>query len=179
MRSRRNDLKKGAELLEFTLVLLPLLAMLWVIMDTGWAVFAKSTLQKAVRAGVRTGVTITAAQANAAGTCLTAMVKSTVQQNALGLLNGSTGLSKIKVNYLQPPDPDDTTGSATDVSTITGANKPGNIMQVSVQGYSLMPLVPRIFDWKTTPDKSPLNITVFSADLIEPSNSPPCLGTAP
>ena len=178
MRSHRNHLRKGAELLEFTFVLLPLLAMIWTIMDIGWAVFAKSTLQRAVRTGVRTGVTITAAQATAAGTCLTEMVKSAVQQNSLGLLGGSAGLSKIKVNYFQPPDAD-STAAATDVSTLPGANKSGNIMQVSVQNYSLMPLLPRIFDWKTAPDKSPMNISVYSADLIEPSNSPPCLGTAP
>ena len=178
MCSRRNRSRKGSEIVEFTLVLLPLLAMLCVIIDTGWAVFAKSTLQRAVRLGVRTGVTITGTQASAAGVCLTNMVKSSVQQNSLGLLSGSTGLSKIKVNYLQPPAPN-STAAATDVSTQTGGNAPGNIMQVSVQGFSLMPLLPRIFDWKTAPDKSPLIITVFSADLIEPSRDPPCIGTAP
>src|SRR3954454_18102411 len=86
MSSRRNRSRKGAEIIEFTLILLPLLAMLCVIIDLGWAVFAKSTLQRAVRIGVRTGVTITGTQANAAGTCLTPMVKSAVQQSALGLL---------------------------------------------------------------------------------------------
>jgi Flp pilus assembly protein TadG len=46
---------RGAEPLEFTLVLLPLLAMVTVLLDTSWAVFAKATLQRAVRIGVRGG----------------------------------------------------------------------------------------------------------------------------
>lgn len=178
MPPRRRSARKGAEVLEFTLVLLPLLAMVTVIIDTGWAIFAKAALQRAVRIGVRTGVTITGAQAGTAGTCLTQMVKSTVQQNALGLLNGSSGLAKIKVNYLAPPAPN-TNGAVTDVSTQSGGNASGNIMQVSVQGFSLIPLLPRFFSWRSAPDNSPLTISVYSADLIEPSRDPPCIGTAP
>jgi Flp pilus assembly protein TadG len=178
MRSRRRSARRGAELLEFTLVLLPLLAMVTVIVDTGWAIFAKGVLQRAVRVGVRNGVTITGTQASAAGTCLTEMVKSTVQANAIGLLSGASGLAKIKVNYLQPPAPN-SSGSVTDVSTSASGNTPGNIMQVSVQGFSLLPLMPRFFSWKTGPDTSPMTIAVYSADLIEPSRDPPCIGTAP
>ena len=173
----RNNGRKGAELLEFTFVLLPLLATVFVLMDVSWAVFSKSTLQRAVLAGVRNGVTITGAQATG-GKCLTDMVKTTVQQNSLGLLTGTSGLNKIKVNYFKPPAPN-STAAALDVSAQTYGNTPGNIMQVSIQNYSLMALVPRIFDWKTAPDKSPMNITVYSADLIEPSRDPPCIGTAP
>src|SRR5688572_12656296 len=108
---RHRDYRKGAELLEFTLVLLPLLAVLFVLLDISWAIFSKSTLQRAVRMGVRHGVTITSAQA-ANGMCLTQIVKATVQQNALGLLGGTSGLSKIKVNYLAPP-PANSTAAAT------------------------------------------------------------------
>jgi hypothetical protein len=106
------------------------------------------------------------------------MVKSTVQANSMGLLSGATGLSKIKVNYLQPPAAS-SGAAATDVSTQADGNTPGNIMQVSVQNYSLLPLAPRIFDWHTAPDRTPMNLTVYSADRIEPSRNPPCIGTAP
>jgi hypothetical protein len=168
---------KGAEVIEFTLVLLPMLMILFVILDTAWAVWAKATLQRAVTVGVRTGVTITNAQ-TPQGSCLTDMVKSTVQQSALGLLNGDSRRDLIKVNYLHPPAPN-SNGSAIDVSDQADGNAPGNIMQVSVQNFSLAPLLPRIFSWKEAPDKSPLAITVYSADLIEPSRDPPCIGAAP
>ncbi len=89
--------------------------MMTVLLDTGWAIFAESTLQRAVRIGVRTGVTLTASQM-AAGACLTDTVKGIVQSNAFGLLNGSSGLAKIKVNYFLPPAPN-SSSPATDVST--------------------------------------------------------------
>jgi Flp pilus assembly protein TadG len=171
---------RGAEPLEFTLVLLPLLAMVTVLLDTSWAVFAKSTLQRAVRIGVRTGIILTASQM-AQGACLTDTVKSTVQANAMGLLHGSSGLGLIKVHYFQPPAVD-SNSAATDVSANSDGDQPGNIMQVSVQNYSLVPLLPRIFNWKTAADTNPLVIQgVYSADLIEPASSTdrPCIGTAP
>ena len=62
-----------------------------------------ATLQQSVRMGVRTGVTLTATQM-VGGNGLTETVKGIVQQNSLGLLSGSTGLSKTHVHYLHPPD---------------------------------------------------------------------------
>jgi Flp pilus assembly protein TadG len=168
------------EPLEFTLVLLPLLAMVGVLLDTSWTVFAKATLQRAVRIGVRTGATTISSQL-APGTCLTEAVKSTVQANAMGLLNGSSGLALIQVHYFQPPTPA-SNGAVTDVSTQSNGDQPLNIIQVSVQNFAVNPLMPRIFNWKTAADTNPLAIAgVYSADLIEPASltNRPCIGTAP
>jgi Flp pilus assembly protein TadG len=176
LRCRRHRGRKGAEVLEFSLCFLPLLMMLFLLMDVSWAIFVKSSLQYAVRAGVRYGVTVTKTEAN--GSDLTTLVKSVVQQNSMGLLSGSTGLAKIKVYYLQPPAPG-STAAATDVSTQTYGNTPGNIMQVTIQGFSLIPLAPRIFSWKTAPDGSSTVIGAIAADVIEPSNDVPAIGTAP
>ena len=171
---------RGAEPLEFTLVLLPLLAMVTVLVDTSWAVYTKSTLQRAVRIGVRNGIVLTASQM-AQGTCLTDTVKSAVQANAMGLLRGDSGLAMVKVHYFQPPAAN-SNSAAVDVSANPDGNQPGNIMQVSVENYSLVPLLPRIYNWKIAADRNPLVIAgVFSADLIEPASSTdrPCIGTAP
>jgi Flp pilus assembly protein TadG len=173
-----KDRRKGAEMLEFTLAMLPMLMMIFVLIDMAWAIFSKGTLEYAVRSSVRKGVTITGTQATAAGGCLTDLVKAHVQANALGLLKGSAGLAKIKVNYFQPPPPG-STAAATDVSTQSNGNQPLNIMQVSVQGFSLAALVPRVFGWRTAVDTSATSISVASADLIEPSRDVPCIGTAP
>ncbi len=140
--------------------------MIFILLNITWAVFAKSTLQRAVRMGVRAGVTISTTNT---GSCLTDVVKSTVQSNALGLLNGTKGLGYIKVNYFLPPAPSSTT-APTDVSGALNADAGGNIMQVSpVQGYSVVPIVPRIFSWKEAADESPLVVSVYAADLIEPT----------
>jgi Flp pilus assembly protein TadG len=173
----RADPRSGVELIEFTLALLPLFAMVFVLLDFAWIIFAQATVVRAVRVAVRSGITLTASQMGT-GACLTDTVKGIVQQNGLGFLKGTTGLAFIKVNYFLPPAAG-SGAAATDVSTLSSGNAPGNIMQVSVSNYSLKAFLPRIFNWKQTPDSSAFVFTASSADLIEPSRSPPCIGTAP
>jgi hypothetical protein len=169
---RRTGGRKGAELIEFTLVFLPMLAMLFVLLDLTWIIFVQATMVRAVRIGVRTGITLTASQM-VGGACLTDTVKGIVQQNGLGFLKGTSGLAFINVSYYLPPAPG-SNAAATDVSSLTSGNAPGNIMQVSVTNYSLAALLPRIFSWKQAADKSAFVFTASSADLIEPSRNPPC-----
>ena len=165
-------------MMEFTLTFLPFLMMTFVLLDIAWGVFVKSTLQYAVRAAVRSGITITGTQASAAGSDLTSMVKSIVQQKSLGILRGADGLSKIKVHYFQPPA-EGSNASAVDVSAQASGNAPENIMQVSVEGYTLPALLPRIFGWRQAPDTAGTPIAVVSADIIEPSHDTPPIGVAP
>jgi Flp pilus assembly protein TadG len=171
-------------MLEFTFALLPLVVMTFVLLDIAWAIFVKSTMAYAVRAGLRVGITATGTQAKTAGaggtaSDLTTMVKTAVQNNSLGLLKGATGLAKIKVHYFQPPAVNSTAG-LTDVSGLNpGGNTPLNVMQVSVQGFSLSPLIPRIFSWNQAPDNASTTINAVSADLIEPSRDVPPIGAAP
>jgi len=174
---RNRDARRGSELIEYTFVLLPYLCMLYVLLDASWAIFAKAALQYAVRTAVRNGITITGAQATAAGETLTQMVKDTAQNNAMGLLRGTSGRAYIQVHYYA----EDSTSSSgvSDVSTQTNGDQPGNIMQVSVSNYPLTSLFPRIYSWLTGADRNPANLTVVSADLIEPSGDTPPIGTAP
>ena len=175
--SPRRKGRRGTELVEFTMVLLPLLSILFVLVDVSWAIFAKSTIIYAVRTSVRTGITITGTQATAAGETLTQMVKDAVQANALGFLNGTTGRSYIQVHYFKQ-DSTSSTG-LTDVSTLASGNSPGNLMQVSVTNFPLPGLVPRIYYWLTAVDKGSSYLSAVSADKIEPSGDTPPIGTAP
>jgi hypothetical protein len=140
---------------------MPFLAMIMLTVDTAWVVFGEATLQEAVRIAVRQGVTLTKSQVS---TDLTSTVKGIVQAHAVGMLNGSSGLSHIKVNYFDQNNP------SSDVSGQSWGNIGGNIMQVSVQNYSLNPLMVRLFRLKDKPDVDPLNVTVYAADVIEPIN---------
>ncbi len=169
--------RRGSEPIEFTLVLLPLLAILFVLVDASWAIFAKSTLMYAVRTGVRVGITITGTQATAANETLTQMVKDTVQANAQGFLKGTTGRAYIQVHYFAQ-DSTSSTG-LTDVSSQPNGNAPGNVMQVSVSNFPLPGLVPRIYSWLTKADTSATNLNAVSADRIEPSGDTPPIGVAP
>ena len=146
-----------------------------VTVDIAWPTIAKASLQRAVREGVRTGVTLTSSQM-ASGVCLTQTVKNVVQQDSMGLLNGATGISYIKVNYFSVPAPGSTAGT-TDVSTQSNADAGGNIMQVSVQAVPIAPLMPVMGLGSTK--ASTIAITVYSSDIIEPNSNPACVGTAP
>lgn len=173
----KKDGRRGAEILEFTFVMLPLFIILFAMIDASWAIFAKSTLMYAVRSAVRYGVTITGTQATAAGETLTQMVKDTVQSNSLGFVTGTTKRAYIQVHYFAQ-DSTSSTG-LTDVSTQTNGNAPGNLIQVSVNSYPLPGLTPRIYGWLTAADHSATTLTAVSADVIEPSGDTPTIGTAP
>jgi hypothetical protein len=162
----------GAQVLEFTLNFMPFLAMTMLVTDTAWVVFGEATIQEAVRIAVRQGVTLTASQVS---TNLTSTVKGIVQAHSAGLLNGTTNYGYIKVHYFNGQNP------SQDVSNQTWGNIPGNIMQVSVENYSLNPLIVRLFRLKDTPDNSPLTVTVYAADVIEPMSTSqiPPIGSAP
>jgi Flp pilus assembly protein TadG len=177
---RRQRSSRGAEIVEFTLILLPMLGFITVLTSMAWGIWAKATLERAVRIGVRTGVTLTSAQMSN-GSCLTDVVKSTVQANAFGLLAGASGLSMIKVNFYQPPSATDSTSPVNDVTSQANGNAPGNLMMVSVQGFQLNPLMPRIYgSTNQAPDRNTTALGgVTSMDRIEPSNSAPCKGSAP
>jgi Flp pilus assembly protein TadG len=165
------------EALEFAFALIPWLAIVAVTCDASWAIFAKATLQYAVREGVRTGITITGTQASQAGATLTQMVKDNVQKSALGLLNGTSGRAYIQVHYLAQ-DSTSATG-VSDVSSQPNGNWSPNVMQVSVNNYPVGAIIPRIYSLFMPVDKNPAVVNVASADRIEPSNDIPPIGVAP
>src|ERR1019366_6349516 len=66
-RISKSKSRRGAEMLEFTLAFLPLLAMTTVLIDIAWGIYAKTTLAYAVHAGLRVGITTTGDQAKTGG----------------------------------------------------------------------------------------------------------------
>ena len=127
----------------------------------------------AVRAGLRVGITMTGTKAG--GTDLTTLVKRSVQASAGGLLGKlptDPGWNTIKVHFY---DHD----TLLDMCADPNGNKPTNLMTVSIQGYALNPLVPRLWGWGQSADKSATVVSHIAADLIEPSHDPPTKGVAP
>jgi Flp pilus assembly protein TadG len=152
MRARRRE--KGSQLVEFSLVLLPMLALIFLTIDSAWMIFAKASLQFGVREGVRYAVT----SQTEPGMGQDASIRSVVQQNSFGFLNSSDALSKISITYYNP-------------STLapTNSNAGGNVVQVSVNGVLVSPLAPV---WRSS---DPLQVSVRSADVMEssPGGIPP------
>lgn len=166
--------QRGAEILEFTFTVIPLLALVTVLVDVGWGIFAKATLQWAAHQGLRYGITVTGTQAAKANSDLTTMVKSFVQSESLGLLSSSSAAACIHVNFYGL----DSTGALVNVDSSGTGNYSPNLMQVSVDKYQLPALIPRIYNFAVA-DTAPTTISVAAADEVEPSNDPPPMGPAP
>ena len=164
--------RRGVELVEFALVILPMLGFVFLVLDIGWAVFKRATLQFAVREGCRFAVTnavmpgLKDSSGHASG--MIDSVKWVVQQRALGFLGSrqtasDPGYALIHVRFYTPsgsfseaPPP---TG-CTDTTT-AAPNWGGNLVEVSVENYQHNSLVPL---WHSA---SPLNFVVRSSDKME------------
>lgn len=122
-RSRKSG-QRGAEILEVTLIAVPLFGLTFLLLDLSLAVCLRSTFQHAAREGVRYAIT----GANDTGPCQDDSIKAVVKKNALGFLNNSTAAAKIHVRFIDPVD-----------GTVA-TNSYGNIVEVSVEAYQYNPL---------------------------------------
>jgi len=122
----RKARQKGAELVEASLVAVPLFAMTFLLVDLSMVIYLRSTFQQAVREGVRYAIT----GQNTVGPCQDDSIKSIVKTNAGGWLNSTAAGNTIHVRFLSPVN-----GAATD-------NNSGNIVEVSVESYVYGPLAP-------------------------------------
>jgi len=141
----RKNSQRGQAMLEAAGIVLLLLGLMFLVVDLSFTLFTKATLQEAVKAGVRFAVTD---QLGSGQSYMNDSIVQVVQQNALGMLNGSNGACKISINYFNP-----TTGAA---STGTG----GDVVEVSVTGYSYSPV-------GILKSSSPISITASSSDVLE------------
>ncbi|MGE5644403.1 MAG: TadE/TadG family type IV pilus assembly protein [Acidobacteriota bacterium] len=168
-RHRRRANSRGATTIEFGLAGILMMAFLFLIIDVSWAIFVRATLQYAVREGCRYAITSqTRSDVKYKGNSLGHLdsIKYTVQRNALGTLGstiGDAGWSKIDVQFY---DPAKSLASPEPVPTDPGSpkiNKGGNIVEVSVVGFRLAPLLPLMRD------AQPLTFTARSSDRMEAS----------
>lgn len=157
---KRFRRQRGNQLVEVSLIFLPLFALLLALIDFSMALFLRGTMQNAVREGVRYAVTYQ----TASGLCQDASIKAIVKGSAVGFLSGATDDAKIKVRYYNPSN------LSTEV-TGGGSNAPGNVVEIGVEGFSWGWIAPL---WRTA---SPFNINVYAADRMEGlagGVSPPC-----
>jgi hypothetical protein len=113
--------RRGATFVETAFILVPVIAIPLAIIDFAFAIFLRSTFQHAVREGVRYAVT----SRTLPGLGHDASIKSVVQRQSLGFLNGPGGAAKIQIRYFAP-------GTLAE----TASNEGGNIVEVSVENYT-------------------------------------------
>jgi hypothetical protein len=90
----RRRVQRGAEMIEFTLVLLPFLGFTALILNIAYSVYQRATIQHAVSQGVRYAVTSQVMT----GLGARASVQTYVQQNAFGVLNRNPGSAALGTN---------------------------------------------------------------------------------
>lgn len=153
--ARMRNRETGAELVEFSLVMIPLFGILFLVIDLSWMLFARATLQFAVREGVRYAVT--GQTMNGLGQDNS--IRAVVQQYSMGILAGSSGASKITIAYFDP--------NANLAATTSNAG--GNVVQVSASGVNVFPMAPLFHSG------SPLSMTAVASDVVEssPGGNPP------
>ena len=159
--SRAWSDETGSQIVEFSLVLLPLMAFTFLIMDVAWVCFAQASLQHAVQAGVRAAVTSYVPTGGQ-----DAYIRSVVQSNAMGFLSGQSGLGQIKVCFLSPSN------LSQCLPDKPGINAGGNVVQVSVSDIPVNSLGPILREgWST------IYLQASSSDVMEgsPQNGPPKL----
>ena len=170
-RSRlRKQRQRGAEMLEFTLVLLPLLGFLFLILNVAWAVYTRSTLQYAVAQGVRYAVT----SQTMSGMGARASIQKVVQSNAFGRLGatsgsatGVNGWNNIYVDWYLVS----ASGTLTNEDGVVGGNgmqADGQLplVEVSVQSFSAKTLLPTVL-MPGLGTLKPIVMTAVSWDRME------------
>lgn len=157
----KGSKQRGSAMIESTLVLVFLIAILFVIIDLSWAQFAKVTMQHAVRAGVRYAMTSqTGTDANGNQLGQVASIQQTVQTEAMGFLSSP---SQVTVQFFTPG----TNPPAACPASTAGCNGGGNLVVVSVQNFTVKPFAPLLRS------STPVSFTVSAGDLIEPTATPP------
>jgi Flp pilus assembly protein TadG len=126
-------------MLEFTLVMLPMLMFLFLLMDVAWAVYSRATMQYAVAQGVRYAVT----SQTITGLGQKDSIRTIVQKSAFGRLGADStaaAWSNIQVHFYLP--------DGTDVSNTAGGNGQHNgvypLVEVSVESLSQKTFMPTI-----------------------------------
>lgn len=158
--------ERGSQTVEMAFCLLPFFGIVFLLLSLSWAIFTKASLQHAVAEGVR--YAITSRTMNGMGQ--DASIKSVVQNSSMGLLS-SSNLGLVTIQYYSV---DPTTGTLTK----TNQNLGGNIVEVSVEGYTSNPLLP-ILHWGvkggTGPPTPASEYTVRASDRMEasPAGIPP------
>ena len=160
----RRRKQRGNTILDSALCFLPMMAMFFGVIDVCYAVSIQSLLSQAVRAGSRFAITFSGSYNGNTCTSQAVCIAKVVQDNSVGFLAG-TKSNSVTVNYyisnnLTTPVMSCNAGTCTagtpvlpytyTVATTTGttsvtisyANQPGNIVEVTIPSYPLLWMVP-------------------------------------
>jgi len=157
--SRRRSRSRGNAMAEAALCLIPFMAATIGIIDVSLGIYIRETFQHAVREGTRYAITYQTVD----GLCHIPSIKKRVKLHSMDFLSDAQVDAYVKVKFYLP-----------DGSAESGENKPGHLVEVSIENYEWKWIAPL---WRSN---EPLKITVRSSDKMEglPGGSgAPCLGS--
>jgi Flp pilus assembly protein TadG len=154
MTLKRKSRESGSQVVEASLVIIPMFLLTFVMVDLSMVIFVRTTMQEAVREGDRYAIT----GQTSSGLCQDDSIKAVVKKYALGFLSSTTNAATIHVQFVNP-----NTGGQ-------GTNAYNNIVNVKIEGYKYSALAP--FERLNFP----VYIFAEASDLMEPlSGASPCL----
>ena len=152
----RRRASRGHAAIEAAFIFIPMFAMVFGIIDIGLMIFRWSTLQNAVREGVRYAITFQTQGASGQ----TASITNVVERNAFGFVTAADMPQHIFVAYLNP-------------DLTVGQNTPGNVVEVTVKNITfswLAPLSGTIYGGASSVNNlyatTPLGLKVVAADIL-------------
>jgi Flp pilus assembly protein TadG len=148
--SRRYRTQSGSAILEGALVLLPMMALFFAMMDYPLGIFIQNSLREAVREAVRFAIT-----QQTGGSGQDAAIKAQAEAFSMGFLNDTAitaGTETFSIQYYS--------GSTLTAVTGVGSNAQGNICVItaSIQHTWMAPV------WQST---GILNFNASSSDVME------------
>lgn len=156
-RRRRSG---GNTIVESAFTLIPTFALIFAFIDFGLMLYRWSSLQNAVREGVRYAITFRTSTSPPLGQVES--IKAIVERNSMGLVHANDSPQHIFVKFY--------TKTAPDTAIATGGNVPGNIVEVSVQNVSYGWIAPLsgsygggIPFFRST---APINLKVYAFDIL-------------
>jgi Flp pilus assembly protein TadG len=139
-------------MVEFSLLLLPLLAFLFMMMDVAWIFFGWACIQEGAREGARYAVT---GSGNSEAT-LDASISLVVQQYSFGFATPAN----ISIDYY-PSVGYSSSGAPASLDGQPDSTHVGNIVKVTVQNVSMGSFGPIFRTW------GPVNLAASAADVLQ------------
>lgn len=154
--------ERGTVLVEFSLVLLPLLAFLLMTLDLAWIFFGWACIQEAAREGVRYAVT---GSGMAEATLDSQVLTNAIQPLSFGFVNSKNapsvnGTSVVEIDYY-PSTGYSSSGSPSSLDGQPNATAAGNVIKITIHGVSIGTFGPIFRRW------TPVMLSATAADVLQ------------
>jgi len=157
---KRRRRSGGNAFIETAFTLLPTFALIFAFIDFGLMLYRWSSLQNAVREGVRYAITFQRQTSPSLGQV--ASIKNVVERHSMRLVRVTDSPAHIFVKF--------STKAAPDTYIASGGNIPGNVVEVSIQNVSFNWIAPLSGSYGGSipfvRPSSPFNLKVYAYDIL-------------